>query len=265
MYTASSRPVVIPSSVLKYSAAWHKILLITCLHLHYILEEEGMVGKTQIEPMFLHLLASPLPQIIFYYTIIITFLYYFIFLKKWWGKKKIIWLPDTWLFYSSHKNWRLAMKTSSQSLKCRHDSHYKFHHKCKCVLYKWRVMPLLEATRCYFRFSFSSSFEDLLAYKKNNPCQSYGYSNAMGLTQSHSSKQRKKERSLSALCETFSLKNEKSVCSMFTDVCFQSFLPRKYYDSGFTPSNTLDLILHVLGNLRVRKNFMPQMYEKIMF
>lgn len=45
MYTARSRPVVLPSSALKYSAAWHKIFLITCLHLHYILEEEGMRSK----------------------------------------------------------------------------------------------------------------------------------------------------------------------------------------------------------------------------
>lgn len=143
-------------------------------------------------------------------------------------KKKIIWLAPTWLFYSSHKNWRLAMKTFSQSLKHRHDNYCKFRHKGKHALHNWSVMPLLQVTWCFFRFSFFSSLVDLLAYKRNNPWQSYGYITAMGLTQSHSSKQRKKERSLSALCETFNLKIEKSVCRIFTDVCFQSFLPRKY-------------------------------------
>lgn len=167
------------------------------------------------------------PFLKLFFTILLLFFIQFHIPQemKW---KKIIWLPDTWLFHSSHKNWRLAMKTSSQSLKCRYDNHYKFHHKGKYVLHKWSAMPLLQVTWCFFRLSFSSSSVDLLAYKKNNPSQSYGYSTAMGLTPRHSNKQRKNERSLSALCETFNLKNEKSACSVFADVCFQSFLHRKY-------------------------------------
>lgn len=87
MYTASSRSVVLPSSALKYFAAWDKILLITCLHLHYILEEEGMVGKIVSDWTDVSSSSGITPSSNYFLLYYYYFLYNFIFLKKWSEKR----------------------------------------------------------------------------------------------------------------------------------------------------------------------------------
>lgn len=89
MYTASSRPVVLPSSALKYSAAWYKIFLITCLHLHYILEEEGTVGKIVSNWTDISSSSGIAPSSNYFLLYNYYFLLYdFAFLKKWWSGKR---------------------------------------------------------------------------------------------------------------------------------------------------------------------------------
>lgn len=174
--------------------------------------------------MFLRLLASPLPQIIFYYTII-TFYYTISHSSRNDEVKKLV---ATWLFHSSHKNWRLAMKTSSQSLKCRHDNHYKLHHRGKYALHKWSVRPLLQSYLMFLQVFIFQLFCRSAGIQEEQSLPVVWIQHCNGTHPKPLQQAEEKERSLSALHETFNLKTEKSVCSIFANVCFQSFLSRKY-------------------------------------
>lgn len=194
--------------------------------------------------MFLRLLASPLPQIIFYYTII-TFYYTISHSSRNDEVKKLV---ATWLFHSSHKNWRLAMKTSSQSLKCRHDNHHKLHHRVKCKATATKLPDVSSG------FHFPALLQICWHTRGTIPASRVDTALQWDSPKATPASRGKGKILISFTWDLQSL-NWKISLQHFCKCLLSVLSFQKIYDSGFTPLNTLYLILHVLSNLKAKNSF----------